>query len=161
MGLARLLFEATDVGCPAAGRSMLIAVLACLRRGARPGRETAPAAAVEDTAAVGAGCLVYLLSSPMVWLHYMLLALPAALVLLRPHPGGQRASWRAALAVLALLGLAVDPATQAFGLQRLEYQAVLTSLSLLSLFALLCAELARWTLPSKEGGTTMPPGGAP
>ena len=161
MGLPRLLFEATELelSIPLAAAT-LIAALACLRRGARPGPETPPSAAVEDMAAVGAGCLVYLLSSPMVWLHYMLLALPAALLLLRPHPGGTRASQRFALTVLALIGLAVDPATQAFELQRLEHQAVITSLSLLLLFVLLCVEMAGWTLPREGGGTTIPAGGA-
>jgi glycosyl transferase family 87 len=161
VGPARLLFEVTtlDASVPLAAAA-LIAAMVALRRGARPGLEVPPPAAVEDLAAVGAGCLVYLLSSPMVWLHYMLLALPAALVLLRPPPGGQGASWRAALAVLALLGLAVDPATQAFGPGSPEYQATVTSLSLLLLFVLLCGEMSRWTLPPAEGGHTIAPGGA-
>jgi hypothetical protein len=161
LGLARLLFEMTevDLSVPLAAASLL-AVLACLRRGARRDPHPLPAAAVEDMAAVGAGCLVYLLSSPMVWLHYMLLALPAALVLLRPPAGGSRASFRVALAVLALVGLALDPVTQAFGLQRLKWQAAVTSSSLLLLFALLCAEMAGWALPAEGGGTTIPDGGA-
>jgi hypothetical protein len=161
MGLPRLLFEATelDLSLPLAAAT-LIAVMAGLWRGARPGLEDPPSAAVEDLAAVGAGCLIYLLSSPMVWLHYLLLALPAALVLLRPPPGGGGGSWRVALAVLALLGLAVDPATHAFGLRSPEGQAVLTSLSLLLLFGLLCAEMSRWTLPPADGGHTIATGGA-
>jgi hypothetical protein len=97
----------------------------------------------------------------MVWLHYLLLALPAALVLLRADPGAAgRASWRMPLAVLALVGLAVDPATHGMGLQTLESQAVVSSLSLLVLFGLLCAELAGWALPAAGQETTIPGGGA-
>jgi hypothetical protein len=161
MGLARLLFEATDVdlSVPLAAAS-LIAVVACQWLGARRGRAAAPAAAVEDVAAVGAGCLVCLLSAPMVWLHYLLLALPAALVLLRSDGERPRPPGRIALTVLALIGLAVDPVTHAFGLQQLWAQAILTSLALILLFALLCAEMAGWALPPAAGGTTIPAGGA-
>jgi hypothetical protein len=153
MGLARLLLEATglDLAVPLA-LAALAAVLACLWRGARRGAGEPRAGRVEDMALVGAGCLVYLVASPMVWLHYILLALPAAIVLLRPQGADDSATWPAALAVVALVGLAVDPATQAFGLRGLHLQAVTTSVALLLLFVLLCRDMARWTLPPEGPG---------
>jgi hypothetical protein len=30
------------------------------------------------------GCLIYLISAPLVWLHYLLLAIPAILIVFRP-----------------------------------------------------------------------------
>ena len=99
-----------------------------------------PPAAVEDTAALSAGTLVYLLSAPMVWLHYLLLALPAAILLLRDGPASapaRAAPWPPWSAV------AVDPLATAFGLREiLRHQAIVTSIALLSLFALLCREIA-------------------
>jgi len=164
MGLARLLFEATDVDlAPLLAAAALGAVLACLWLGRRRGADDPPQpAAVEDTAALAAGCLVYLLSSPMVWLHYMLLALPAALVLLRENQGGGRAVWQVVLTVLALVGIALDPVADLFGVRDLRHQALITSLALLALFVLLCLEMARGAaLPRPVGGTTILAGGAP
>jgi hypothetical protein len=104
-------------------------------------------AAIEDTAAVAAGTLIYLLSAPMVWQHYLLLALPAVLLLLRPR----REAGFTALAVGVLLAIAVDPMTAAFGVRDLRHQAIVLSLALVALLALLCLEISRWgALPATE-----------
>jgi len=38
----------------------------------------------EDCLMIGTGCVVYLLSSQLVWFHYLVLAIPISLYLLRP-----------------------------------------------------------------------------
>jgi len=149
MGLSRLLFEMLGVDLSAVLATVaLAAVLACLWQGRRRSAEAAaPPAAIEDTTAVAAGSLVYLLSAPMVWLHYLLLALPAALLLLRPRREAALGAWTPVLAAGALVGLAVDPLTAAFGVRDLQHQAMATSLALMSLLTLLCVEIAGWATP--------------
>lgn len=50
--------------------------------GARKKRDRTP----QDAPVIAAGCLIYLLSAPLVWLHYFVLALPALMFILRPLP---------------------------------------------------------------------------
>jgi hypothetical protein len=142
MGLSRLVFEALGVDLSwLLGAASLGAVLASLWQGRiRDAAAPAPPAAVEDTAAVAAGALVYLLSAPLVWLHYLLLALPAALLLLGPR----REAGFTAAAIAALLAVAVDPLTAAFGVRDLQHQAIATSAALASLLALVCLEISGW-----------------
>jgi hypothetical protein len=153
MGLSRLLFEALGVDLsPLLAVASLAAVLACLWQGRKrdAAMPTQPAA-IEDTAAVAAGSLVYLLSAPMVWQHYLMLALPAVLLLLRPRREAGFTPWPRVLAVLALLAIAVDPMTAAFGVRDLQHQAIVMSLALVSLLTLLCLEISRWgALPATE-----------
>jgi hypothetical protein len=100
--------------------------------------------AVEDTVAFAAGTFVYLLSAPLVWDHYLLLALPGALVLLRDtneaEGGGDV---RRALAGGALVLLAIEPLKNLLHLYDMYAQAVLTVAGLMILFALTVRELAR------------------
>jgi hypothetical protein len=150
MGLGRLLFEAAGVDVAALlAAGTMAAVLASLWRSRPRSADQPPVpAAVEDTALLGAGSLVSLLSSPMVWLHYLLLALPAVLVLLRTHSSRGRALWPLLLTVLALVAIAVDPVAEAFEVRDLRQQAVMSSLGLVVLFAMLCLEIARWRAPA-------------
>jgi hypothetical protein len=61
----------------------LVVVLSERRR-----RDADPASScVDDARVVALGCLVWLLSAPLVWEHYLLLAVPAAVLALRPAPG--------------------------------------------------------------------------
>ncbi len=150
MGLARQVLETLEVDlAPLLALATTAIVLACLWLGRRHGPVPA---AIEDGAAIAAGCLVYLLSAPMVWLHYLLLALPAAVVLLRPGDGATVAAWRRVPAVVALLAIGVNPWADPFGIQDLRVQAAVTSLGVLVLFALVCVDLSR--------GLSAPRGGA-
>ncbi len=146
LGLARLLFETLGLGLsPALALVATAVTVGCCwlgrRREASSGSDRA--ATIEDAAAVAAGALIWLLSAPIVWLHYLVLALPAVLLLLRPELAG----WRRGLAVLALVGIAVDPVAEGFGLHDLRQQAIMTTLALLLLFGLLCREIARGPVP--------------
>lgn len=114
------------------------------RGGEAPTDDTARAAA-EDTVALAAGSFVYLLSAPLVWDHYLLLALPGALLLLRdakeePQSGD---AIRRALAGGALILIAIEPLKNLLHLHDMYAQAALTVAGLLILFALTVRELAR------------------
>jgi hypothetical protein len=56
----------------------------------------------DDVLIAGLGILIYLLSATVVWLHYMVLVLPAAIALMRHR-------WTAVPAVLALAAIAEEP----------------------------------------------------
>lgn len=167
IGLARLARERLDVDAslPLAAAGMACALWCLwLGRGRAVASEPRTDAIEEDATALAAGCLVFLLSAPMVWLHYLLLAVPAAIVLLRGD-GRATASWPRGLAVAALLAIAVDPVAEPLRLRDLEQQSVLTALALMVLFVLLCRRMARFPLPERlpqgHAGTTIPIGGAP
>lgn len=88
----------------------------------------------------GLACAIPLLVSPLVWQHYLTLALPLALVLLRPGspagPGGR------GLALLAFSAVAIDPWSELFGLSAMATQATLVAAGLVLLGLLGLGELA-------------------
>jgi len=88
----------------------------------------------------GLACAIPLLVSPLVWQHYLTLALPLALVLLRPGspagPGGR------GLALLAFSAVAIDPWSELFGLSAMATQATLVTAGLVLLGLLGLGELA-------------------
>ena len=149
VGLARLVYETMDLHVtPWLAILFIVVTLACVWMGRARGTEAAAddprRAAREDVAALGAGCFVYLLSSPLVWIHYLLLALPAALLLLRDPNGATIADRvRVPLAGLALVAIAVDPVADLFQMYDLYQQAALTVAGLLMLFVLTLREVAR------------------
>jgi hypothetical protein len=148
VGPARLIYESMDLSvAPWLAILFMGAALACvwIGRGRRP--ET-PAGdrrwiAAEDTAALSAGCFVYLLSAPLVWNHYLLLAIPAALLLLREPGDSQADRLRGPLTVAALTAIAVDPVADLFQMYDIYQQAVLTVAGVLTLFVLTLREVAR------------------
>ena len=149
VGLARLLYETLDVRVSLwLALFFMCAALACVWIGragyAKPAADDRRAVAVEDALALGAGCFVYLLSAPLVWNHYLLLALPAALALLREPATDARAErLRPVLIALALLALAVDPIADFFSMYDMYQQAALNVAGVLTLFVLTLRELAR------------------
>jgi hypothetical protein len=151
LGLARLAYETMDLHLAPWLAILFVAVtLACVWMGRARTAQTNQDAddprriAAEDTAALSAGAFVYLLSAPLVWNHYLLLALPAALLLLREVDGetlAERA--RLPLTALALVAIAVDPVADLFRMYDLYQQSALTMAGVLTLFALTVRELAR------------------
>lgn len=99
-------------------------------------------AVVKETFIVGAGCLVYLVSAPLVWQHYLLFTLPPILGLLRGEEGrGTAARWT--LAALAFAAIAITPYAELFGVTSLLQQAVVVSAGVVLLCGLAIRELVR------------------
>ncbi len=90
---------------------------------------------VDELLVVAAGLLIYLLSATVVWLHYMVLAIPAAIALLR---------WRgtAGVAIVALLLIAEEPLELLTGTQAFPIETLLITPSLLALFAAVVWKIA-------------------
>ena len=149
VGLARLVYETLDLQVTAwCAAVFMLAALACVwigrSRGAEAGADEPRTVAAEDALALGAGCFVYLLSAPLVWIHYLMLALPAALCLLREPKGGTLGDrLRGPLTCLALVAIAVDPVADLFRIYDMYQQAALTVAGVLTLFILTLRELAR------------------
>jgi hypothetical protein len=126
----------------------MASAVACLWRGSISRRDaplagSEAAGAMRDVAIVGAGCLVYLLSAPVVWLHYLLLALPAALAVLSTSREGIDGVASRVLAGLAWAAIAIDPAVDLAGVRDLPQQATVAAAGLLLLFVLTLREIAR------------------
>jgi len=123
---------------PAVATSLAVLAALWVRRksGRTGGRAEADAPAVEDLLLIGAGCLVVLLSSPLVWLHYLVLALPAVIVLLRPQA---RRRWPA---IAAFVAVAMDPWTDLFGMPDPVRHATVAIAGLALLFVLVLVEIA-------------------
>lgn len=102
--LARLLSDGAGLSVAGPLTAVLLAVpLALAWRRAR-----SAAAAADGPLLVGLGVLVYLLAAPLVWTHYLLLAVPPALYALRPEHGlPTQAAGLLAVALLALSPLRV------------------------------------------------------
>jgi len=82
----------------------------------------------DDALTVGLAILIYLISAPVVWLHYMVLVLPLAIALLRWR-------WTAALSLLALMVIAEVPFEWISRTPVYPHDATLITPALLLLFA--------------------------
>jgi hypothetical protein len=100
-------------------------------RGSRP----------HDFAVAALGCQFFLLASPVAWVHYYLLCLPACLLALRAEGVGSRALARRLLAGVALVPLVRSPVTQQLWNAYPHTYAVGVSLAMLILFALVLCQL--------------------
>jgi hypothetical protein len=92
----------------------------------------------DDALIAGVGILIYLLSATVVWLHYMVLAVPVAIALMR---------WRgtAVVAVLSLILIAEEPFEMLVGKAAAPIEAWLIAPALAALFV--CAV---WKLSGEE-----------
>ncbi|PYQ28564.1 MAG: hypothetical protein DMF56_15100 [Acidobacteria bacterium] len=81
-----------------------------------------------DALLVGLAILIYLISAPVVWLHYMVLALPLAIALLRCR-------WTAIVSLLALAVIAEVPFEWITRTPVYPHDATLITPALLALFA--------------------------
>jgi hypothetical protein len=90
---------------------------------------------VDELLLVAAGLLIYMLSATIVWLHYMVLAIPAALALMR---------WRgsAVVAVVALLLIAEEPFEMLTRAQAFPIESLLITPSLIALFVCVVWKIA-------------------
>ena len=85
-----------------------------------------------DILIVSAGCLIYLLSAPLVWLHYYMLAVPSAIFMLRPagyfklQVNRRSTIISRTLAIFAMIMLSLAPAHALFGWKSAYYTASTT-----------------------------------
>jgi hypothetical protein len=145
--LIRLLGEATGLELGGVAAVFLSAIAAAaLWRGSRGRAADGRSGAGEeedrreDLLIVGIGCVIPLVTGRLVWMHYLLLAIPLVIVLLGPRAGG----WRPApltrpLAALGLLLIADYPFT--FPLPDSPARVLLSGAGLLLLYALGVREL--------------------
>lgn len=145
-GLVRLVMESTgrELATPLTlllGGGAIIALALAHRPFAkdRPvSSEDRSLLALRDTVGFGVATLVTFFSSPLVWQHYLVLAIPAILVLWSPRfPSGSWSQSRGALALAAWSAIAISPFTILFGITNLMQQAVLVNGGLALLLALL------------------------
>jgi hypothetical protein len=94
---------------------------------------------LEDTLLVAMGCVIALMASALVWIHYYLLTIPLLLILLRPWAKKERGSFTRVLvqriipvAALVLLMDSVIPGL--LEMERREFQAVVSGIYLLMIF---------------------------
>jgi len=96
----------------------------------------------EDLGVIAIGLLIYLLSAPLVWLHYLLLALPATLFILQNEKNPNqtdKSPWLKdlGLPLLIFLCLSVNPLRILFQINLKIHLAVITSVSINIAFFLL------------------------
>ncbi len=147
--LERILFDLTGVhlslwlmllclGAP------LLCLLTGMRRRELTTEEGPDCDFLRDELMVAAGCLVYLLSAPLAWIHYFLLTLPMIVISFRPL-GAQVPQAgilvRRGLGAVALLGLSVHPIATLFGASDPHFFALTFSGSTLILFGLALWEM--------------------
>ena len=100
----------------------------------------------EDVALAGIGCMAYLLSSPLVWVHYFVLAIPLALWLLRPRAGASLriAGGLAAAVATAIVLLANRPLEAIIGQGHPAWVAATSNSGALLLLGAAMIELGRF-----------------
>ncbi len=136
----------------------LAAVWIGSRRGA-PGAAGGDARgkALHDLRTVGIGCALYLLSAPLVWVHYYWLATPLALLALRPSSPAlampRTVPVRRILGGLAVVFLANRPFEWALKTQRQGLMAALSGAGILLLFGMALWEAAAGAGPGGRSGS--------
>jgi len=122
----------------------------------RPRNTDAGDGFLEDALLLGLGCLVYLISGRLVWMHYLVLAIPMALYLLRPRaaekPGTAPGILPYSLTTVTILLFGLTPfASGTLGAKGL---ALVLSAGLVVLYGLGIREVAR---PQDGPGTAENP----
>jgi hypothetical protein len=111
----------------------------------------------EDMLMVAIGCLIYLLSATLVWLHYFVLTVPMALIALRPSGNNKAAKSHAAvfsriLAAVAIVLIAELPVRALFSATDPRHSAALMCSGTFILFALAVYEVLRiGKMPAGQG----------
>ncbi len=164
LALGRAVSQWTGIGpiwlAAAALASAVCAVWAArnrLNKGGQTAREEGQQHQINQAGVIAAGSLIYLISGTLVWLHYFVLAIPAALLALRSFQTPPRADIperfvRQVLATLAVFGVNFNPLWVIQGEAGVNFFAVLVCLSLVILFALALRDI--WS-PLEEGDRSM------
>ena len=133
--------QATAYGLP-------LAIAASVPVGAAifSGRENEAFDPLRVVTAAGLGCVVFLLTANLVWEHYMLLAIPLLISVLRDASTKQASGWRGWLSLrilpgAALLGVLATPTFGIAGLPHEVYFPVVQGSALMVLYGLGIAQL--------------------
>jgi hypothetical protein len=140
--LSRLLFDATGLD-----PSLLILIACCAFTAFRVVSAGTKGNPVDEMLIVGIGCVIFLLASKLVWLHYLLLTTPLIFPLLRDANRKDRFHWAAGGAFTLIL-LATSPPIFGDG-PRTELRVVLVNLGLISLFLLALRDIGRSRIPTR------------
>ncbi len=100
----------------------------------------------QDALMVSTGCLIYLLSGPLVWIHYYVLAIPMLLFALRSRSETEsetNPTPRPYLVGAVLLGLTCHPVATLLGISGGSFFSVVFSVSAIVLFGVALIELYR------------------
>lgn len=143
--ITQLASDISPLGQLAAAIFLCLLVLACLWWGRRrlPASIDAEAAKsrefIENASLVAVGCIIPMLTSTLVWLHYYLLVIPMIIVAFRPweQPGPMKIIPLIMLRVLPVVALVLllDTALrEVIGMEVRAYRSMATTSSALSLF---------------------------
>lgn len=95
-------------------------------------------APADEVLLVGIGTLIAFLAAGLAWSHYLVLAIPICMHLLRPR---ETERWRLWISLLVLLALSSSPILQTFKVQNSYMYALPLALASALLFALGCREV--------------------
>jgi hypothetical protein len=98
--------------------------------------ETQP---LEDTLLIAMGCIIALMASSLVWIHYYLLTIPLMLFMLRPWDGKEQGSFtrvlmQRILPVVAIVALMDSAIPRLFEMEGREFRAIAAPLYLMMMF---------------------------
>lgn len=102
---------------------------------------------IEDALMVAVGCLIYVLSARLVWLHYYVLTIPMAIFILRPQgafhqPARSRGiTIRRVLGAVAIVAITINPLQALFGIRAPHGVAFMIIIGTSILFVLAMQEL--------------------
>ncbi|MEO8383061.1 MAG: hypothetical protein ABI779_25615, partial [Acidobacteriota bacterium] len=82
----------------------------------------------DDLLLISLGLLIYFLSAKLVWLHYLVLTIPAAFALMRNR-------WTAAVGIVTLILMADEPYAMLLGATTPDSRQPLLTVSMLVLYA--------------------------
>ena len=121
----------------------------------REGNQGQKRALHEDMLMVASGGLIYLLSAPLVWIHYIILVIPITLFVFRPRDSSQPVSsseifTQRIIPIVAIIGLSMEP-VRFFDISTPVFVAISACASILLLFGLALLELHHLKKINKDG----------
>jgi hypothetical protein len=109
------------------------------RLSTNPGIQSSDGQPLEDTLLIAMGCIIALMASALVWIHYYLLTIPLMLVLLRPWDAQEKGSFIRVLMqrivpIVALVVLMDSAVIRLFEMEGREFRAIAGPAYLMMIF---------------------------